>query len=170
MDKSCTKYGSPHNGGEKFCGNCGAPLDNPAVPQPETRNSATEQSRTIPDSASYQSKRRNYAATPQKPQKAFHSGIHFALFLTIFLFVCEIYNELVIVKPPFSDQEFFMLRYPLLFDISDFLTIFVIAWLGWSIPMYFVMQKNYAKIQTDEQEKKMRLQFFKIRLKNWRGR
>ncbi|MDE6498520.1 MAG: zinc ribbon domain-containing protein [Muribaculaceae bacterium] len=153
MEKFCTKCGNPLDSGEKFCGNCGAPLDVTAVPQAGIQNSAAAQSRTVKDSASDQNKRRNYAATLQNPQKAILSGLLFAIFLTIFSFVWEICNELVIWKLPFSSQEFFMLPYPLHFDISKFFTIFVIAWLGWSIPMYFVTQKNYNKIQTDKKDK-----------------
>lgn len=96
----------------------------------------------------------------KNPKMVFFYGIYFAIsFMMLFgliIFVCNIYDKLVIWSPPFSDHEFYMLSYPLHFNIPDFNQIFIlfmILWLGWSIPMYFVAKKNYAKTQTDKKAK-----------------
>ena len=96
----------------------------------------------------------------KKPKMVFFYGVYLAIsFITLWgliIFGCDIYNELVIWTPPFSDYEFYMLRHPLHFNIPDFneiFIIFMIIWLGWSIPMYFVAKRNYTKTQTDKKAK-----------------
>ncbi|MBD5313063.1 MAG: hypothetical protein HDS06_02400 [Bacteroides sp.] len=96
----------------------------------------------------------------KKPIMAFFYGIYFAISLMIlfglFIFVDGIYRGLAIWTPPFSDNGFYMLRYPLHFNIPDFaeiIILLIILWLGWSIPMYFVAKKNYTKTQTDKKAK-----------------
>lgn len=96
----------------------------------------------------------------QNPAMVFFYGIYFAIgFMFIFglaILAYEIYNELVIWEPPFSDYEFYMLTHPLHINIPDIdklLYCFLFLWLGWSIPMYFMAKKNHAKIQNDTKAK-----------------
>ena len=137
MDKYCPECGSPLNGGEKFCGNCGTSLNLPAMPQAGIPNSASEQSRTVKDSASDQSK---------ILKKVVIQGLSFAILLTImsgpFMFILDIYDKDVVVG---SKNGFMILgpnpTSPL--SISEFFILFVIAWLGYSISVYFMEKKKY---------------------------
>ena len=101
----------------------------------------------------------------------FFYGIYIAIFCMILLgliiFVCNLYDNLIIWSPPFSEYEFYMLRYPLHFNIPDLNQVFILfifLWLGGSVPAYFMAKKNYAKIQTDKKAKEEEITILKNKI------
>lgn len=57
----------------------------------------------------------------------------------------EIFTQIVIWEPYFSNQRFFMIPYPLHFNILSielFFYLFLFFWLIYSVPVYFIAKKR----------------------------
>lgn len=85
----------------------------------------------------------------KKPILVFLYGFYIAacvvLIIVIVLFVFEIFTQIVIWKPDFSNQKFFMIPYPLEYNILNkdlIIYTYLFIWLVFSIPGYFIVKKN----------------------------
>ena len=84
------------------------------------------------------------------PILVFFFGLYFAILMEMFVLILlagfEVFTQIVIWEPNFSCQKFFMMPYPLHFNILStelVIYLFMFLWLGYSIPSYFIVKKKH---------------------------